>query len=141
MLTGADTREDAKHIVKSVFNVLKQGCFISRKFYSNDPSVLNDIPNNDHLSKIVELGENDEKKTLGLVWCPPHDTMSFNTKNIKNSSKIVSKRLILAESSKLFDPLGLISPCIIVIKILLQSLWLEKLGWDDAVPSKIALLE
>lgn len=140
MLTGANTREDARRIVKSTFEVLKRGCFILRKFYSNCPSVLDDIPNIEPLSKIVELGENDEKKTLGLAWCPPQDTLSFNVKNIKSSSKIISKRSILSESSKLFDPLGLISPCIIVIKILLQSLWLEKLGWDDSVPSQIALI-
>lgn len=46
--------------------------FVLRKFYLNDRSVLDDIPYDDSLSKIVELGENDEKKTLGLVWCPPH---------------------------------------------------------------------
>lgn len=61
----------------------------------------------------------------------------FNVNNI-GESKNITKRVILSNSSKIFDPLGLISPCVIKIKMLLQSLWLEKLSWDDQVPINIA---
>ncbi|KAL7724792.1 hypothetical protein ACLKA6_000428 [Drosophila palustris] len=45
-----------------------------------------------------------------------------------------SKRNILSVSSRLFDPLGLLSPLIIKAKILLQELWLQKLDWDESIP-------
>ncbi|XP_028176820.1 uncharacterized protein LOC114364741 [Ostrinia furnacalis] len=49
----------------------------------------------------------------------------------------VTKRIILSVISQIYDPLGLLSPVIIIAKILLQRLWLCKLGWDDSVPNDI----
>lgn len=63
----------------------------------------------------------------------------YNVKESSNS-RVISKRIILSECSKVFDPLGLVSPCVITIKMLLQSLWLEKLSWDDPVPYSMAIL-
>ena len=42
-----------------------------------------------------------------------------------------TKRSVLRLSAKIFDPLGLLSPFIIGIKILFQTLCKCKLGWDD----------
>ncbi|XP_071643027.1 uncharacterized protein [Temnothorax longispinosus] len=44
---------------------------------------------------------------------------------------------MLAEVSKLFDPLGLVGPIITAAKILIQSLWACNVGWDDSVPMRI----
>lgn len=41
---------------------------------------------------------------------------------------------MLSEISQIFDILGLVSPCIIKAKMLLQSIWLEKLSWDSSLP-------
>ncbi|XP_050302442.1 uncharacterized protein LOC126740449 [Anthonomus grandis grandis] len=136
LLTGFESKEDAKQIISLINNVLKQGSFVLRKFYSNDPSVLVNIPHDDPLSKIVEFEENDNKKTLGLIWCPSQDKLMYSVKE-DFSSSVISKRTILSESSKVFDPLGLVSPCIIIVKMLLQHLWLKKLSWDDQVPQSI----
>ena len=53
--------------------------------------------------------------------------------NISQNSRVI-KRQIFAETSQIFDPLALLSPCIIIAKILLQKLWLEKLAWDESLP-------
>jgi hypothetical protein len=37
----------------------------------------------------------------------------------------------------LFDPLGLISPVIVVHKIFLQQLWMHMLDWDEQLPSAL----
>lgn len=133
LLSGADTIDEAKRIAKLVFETLKGGCLLLRKFISNEPSILGCIPDNEPLSKIIEFSDNKGTKTLGLIWCPVQDNLMFNVKNISDS-KGITKRIILSNSSKIFDPLGLISPCVVVIKMLLQQLWLEKLSWDDQVP-------
>ncbi|KAJ8713647.1 hypothetical protein PYW07_014017 [Mythimna separata] len=39
--------------------------------------------------------------------------------------------------SQIFDPLGLISPCILLAKVILQNLWSLKITWDESVPSDI----
>ncbi|KAF8781422.1 hypothetical protein HNY73_011816 [Argiope bruennichi] len=36
--------------------------------------------------------------------------------------------------SRLFDPLGLLGPLIIIEKMFLQKLWILRIDWDDEVP-------
>ncbi|KAG7197719.1 hypothetical protein KM043_013073 [Ampulex compressa] len=52
---------------------------------------------------------------------------SFVLDNWSSNSELlsvpVSKRLILSEIAKLFDPLGLLGPIVIVAKLLIQELW------------------
>nr|CAI5834359.1 unnamed protein product [Callosobruchus analis] len=137
LLTGADTVESATRISEVIFKILKQGCFKLRKFHSNEPKVLDWLEtDNDNLSKMVDLGEREQTKTLGLMWCPKSDSLMYRVKELDSCDK-VTKRTILSGSSKIFDPLGLVAPCVMQIKILLQSLWLENISWDDALPGHI----
>jgi len=45
---------------------------------------------------------------------------------------------MLSAVSKIFDPLGLLSPCVIIAKIMLQKLWLSKSDWDEPLTDKNA---
>ena len=47
-----------------------------------------------------------------------------------------TKRSILKISAKIFDPLGLISPFVIRLKILFQPLCFEGRSWDEPLTSK-----
>jgi len=53
----------------------------------------------------------------------------------KNSP--VSKCIISFIIAAIFDPLGLISPVVVVYKIFLQQLWLHKFDWDKQLPSEL----
>ena len=44
---------------------------------------------------------------------------------------------MLSDIAKTFDVLNWFSPSIIQIKILLQCVWEQKVGWDDLLPSEI----
>lgn len=44
-------------------------------------------------------------------------------------SEIIPKRVILSASSNNFDPLGLLSPLIMLGKLIMQQLWQSQLGW------------
>ncbi|XP_068684812.1 uncharacterized protein [Montipora foliosa] len=50
-----------------------------------------------------------------------------------NNGCPITKRSILAGTSKLYDPLGVLSPVIILWKIIFQSVCKSKMGWDDPV--------
>ena len=41
-----------------------------------------------------------------------------------------TKRQILSEVTRIFDPLGLLSPIVIQLKSIIQALWLDNLSWD-----------
>ncbi|XP_050679336.1 uncharacterized protein LOC126975461 [Leptidea sinapis] len=94
---------------------------------------------NDCSLRDLNLGAQNQCKALGIGWCNVTDNFNFNTQlrtdNIDNTP--VTKRLILSIVSQIFDPLGLLSPAVIVGKVLLQRLWLLKSEWDDPIPTDI----
>ena len=104
------------------------------KWSANDPKVLENLWNVDHEDKNVEIQE--VTSTLGLKWSPSFDSFSYKTKSLvvsQNASKdsVVTKRRVLSEKSKLFDPLGWISPVLIQFSIFCQDLSINGLDWDN----------
>ncbi|XP_070067217.1 uncharacterized protein [Drosophila virilis] len=55
----------------------------------------------------------------------------------KCDQQTLTKRTILSTASSLIDPLGLLAPIIIALKIIIQELWLLKLAWDESVPQSL----
>jgi len=45
---------------------------------------------------------------------------------------------VLSELSKVFDPMGFLSPIIILEKIFVQELWFLKLDFDEELPPSYA---
>ena len=79
-------------------------------------------------------------KVLGIRWDTSTDTLFFDpTAIVEAASKIthVTKREVLRISSRIFDPLGLIEPTVLLLKITFQRLWECPLEWDDPVPQGI----
>ena len=50
----------------------------------------------------------------------------------------ITKRMILSQINRVYDPLGLASPVTVRAKILMRQLWTaeESLDWDDPIPEK-----
>ena len=75
-------------------------------------------------------------KVLGIIWDNNKDILEFDlmkmATNIKESRP--TKRGVLSTLAMSFDPLGLISPIGVHVKILFQDLCREKLDWDDPIP-------
>ncbi|KAH9630867.1 hypothetical protein HF086_014608 [Spodoptera exigua] len=44
---------------------------------------------------------------------------------------------MLSIIAQIFDPVGLVVPCIVEAKIIMQQLWLAKCSWDELVPAHI----
>ncbi|XP_047984412.1 uncharacterized protein LOC125224935 [Leguminivora glycinivorella] len=51
--------------------------------------------------------------------------------------KPINKRSILSTIATIFDPLGLINPCLLPAKIILQSLWAKNISWESQLPDEI----
>lgn len=132
LLTGTETIEQTVYIRKNIAQVLDTAGFKLRKWASNDSAILDDVPMQDRVLNNVNFNDTDHTKTLGTIWKITSDTLAFTIKEL-NQTK-VTKSQILAEIAQIFDPLGLLSPCIIVTKVLLQELWLYKLSWDESLP-------
>ncbi|KAG8194789.1 hypothetical protein JTE90_017230 [Oedothorax gibbosus] len=71
-----------------------------------------------------------------MTWKPIEDTIIVKIADHVQSSKI-TKRTILQNVAKIYDPIGFIQPFVVRIKILLQKLWLLGVNWDDPLPCDI----
>jgi transposase InsO family protein len=87
-------------------------------------------------SNDLVLDKAQSPKVLGMKWDPDRDILLFPVSNII-STKTVTKREILQNTSRIYDPLGLLSPVTIRAKILLQELWQQKFEWDAPLPENI----
>ncbi|KAA5781308.1 hypothetical protein F3H09_32175, partial [Pseudomonas aeruginosa] len=90
----------------------------------------------DSSSLSLNIGSLESCKTLGLNWQTATDEVSFSVDSCEASPS--TKRSMLSVTACIFDPMGLVSPCIVPIKILLQRLWVHKLSWDEQLPFEIA---
>ncbi|KAJ2954551.1 hypothetical protein O0L34_g2836 [Tuta absoluta] len=77
-------------------------------------------------------------KTLGLGWNTKEDKFCFNLAVTPSDKTTYTKRTLLSEISKIYDPLGWIAPVTIKAKLLFQNVWSENINWDEVVPAKIA---
>ncbi|GBM52930.1 hypothetical protein AVEN_21199-1 [Araneus ventricosus] len=77
----------------------------------------------------------EETKTLGVVWKSKTDCFCFK---VASEEFGVTKRLVLSNIARVFDPLGILGPVVTKAKIFLQKLWLLNLKWDDPLPAKEA---
>ena len=49
------------------------------------------------------------------------------------SERFLTKRVILRTAAQFYDPLGLLAPIIVVVKVMFQQLCNDKLQWDDDI--------
>lgn len=69
-------------------------------------------------------------KALEILWNPGTDQFSFQIQDLENSI-VITKRSVVSEMSRLFDPLGLLGPVVISARIFVQGLWVSRLTWDE----------
>ena len=89
----------------------------------------NQIKPKDHIEEIVT-------KVLGLVWNTNTDELSISTKKLEIQQPATTKREVLTTLASLYDPLGMLTPFTINMKIFIQNLWEKGLDWDDKLDDK-----
>jgi len=137
LITGATSINECFFMYTELCRVLNAAGMPLRKWCSNSPLLLNKIPHTqDDPSYLLRLNDEDTISTLGLTWQPSIDCFRFVFKNWDPPVEM-SKRLLLSDISKIFDPLGLLTPVLIKGKIFLQQLWTLKLGWDSPLSTDI----
>lgn len=137
LLTGIDDESVLLEIAKGVFSELQKYQFPLRKWQSNCPAVLNKLGFNDSDSTTFNLSSNDPSKTLGIYWNINKDTISYTVHSEFVSQKQITKRTILSTIGHIFDPLGLISPCVLEAKLIMQQMWINNISWDGEIPVSI----
>jgi len=134
LITSVDNLDQAKLLFDQVIEFFKSGGFEITKWYTNSSDFLSYIPIEKRSVQVLDF-DSDSLKVLGIQWHPKLDTLSFSIHLPLNSNKLYTKRTILSEISKIFDPLGILGPVIIYTKLFIRKLWSLKLDWDSNLPS------
>ena len=73
-------------------------------------------------------------RILGILWDLREDTIQVSK---VTDNQVQTKRQLLATIAQIYDPLGLISPATLILKLLLQTLWKISLTWDEKIFSEL----
>ena len=126
-LSGSDSETQAQEMFLSANEIMAKACMSLAKWNTNSEAV----------SKMFVNKTNDEtQKVLGMKWSPSGDCFSFSGLAVQKDV-CLTKRLVLSLISRLFDPLGFLTPFTITVKCIFQEIWKLDLGWDVILPETI----
>ena len=151
LIHSCPTTNKAVQSIKELDRVLATGSIKIKEWISSSEIVLNELsqvslrkydeekPDESRaVPSAVNLDGEKGVKTLGVRWNPQTDVFSFAVKE-PNVAKL-TKRVVLSEISRLYDPLGLASAVTIKARIALQDIWRAKnFDWDDPLPDEISV--
>ncbi|GBM56961.1 hypothetical protein AVEN_224873-1 [Araneus ventricosus] len=71
-----------------------------------------------------------------MIWNNVSDTFTYKA-NV-NNNRSYTKRYVLSQIARIYDPVRLLGPVISKAKIFMQQLWLLKLDWYEILPPDIS---
>ena len=136
-MTGADTEAEANALRHELTECLGQAGFSVRRWCSNSPVVLKDVPAEDRICSVCPKDEAKLPitKTLGILRNVENDTFIYTFEPIEKVS--YTKWGMLSKIASVFDPLGLLAPFVVRAKIGLQMRWRQGLNWDQPMPEDL----
>ncbi|XP_064079499.1 uncharacterized protein LOC135196588 [Macrobrachium nipponense] len=115
---------------------------VAKEVLSDAGMPLRELISNDPTFNEMVKQEGDETtegsdlvKVLGLHWNYKTDHLSIKPPTFENAP--LTKRLLLSNLSKVFDPLGLFAPIVVRAKVLMQKVWKLSKRWDDVLPPEL----
>ncbi|XP_028415515.1 uncharacterized protein LOC114538580 [Dendronephthya gigantea] len=152
LLTGESSVSKAFKIYERSKEIMAKGGFNLKKWSSSSSEVLEKIEQveSKRETEHVVSREDDESyaksttsqgtamssnivKLPGVRWNTSTDTIFFDFVELQNyaNSLPITKRSLLSLVAKIFDPLRLISPFTVTLKILFQIACFDKVDWDQ----------
>ena len=146
--------EEAYNLYQKAKTRMASGGFRLRKWLTSDPVLREKIRQKEEETTAVikkpvdrleetetfpkstlEHSQGDPKgeKVLGLAWDLVRDSIQFHLTHIADKAEKLepTKPNVLSVLASLFDPLGIISPVTVSMKILFQALCKAKVDWDE----------
>lgn len=80
-----------------------------------------------------------EHKILGVKWNHEDDSLNFNFESITEAANTnePTKRNIVSASSRIYDPMGILSPVTIQLKMLFQEICKHQVDWDTPLVGEL----
>lgn len=128
------TKEEAIETVKQIYGLFMEASMQPHKWTSNSKEILTE-------AKIPEQywAKKEVHKVLGVQWDTANDNIAFDFSQIVDTDGAKqTKRLLIQQAARIFDPLGLIAPFTLKAKLLFQQCWREEIDWDSELTQEIA---
>lgn len=139
LMTGCDTEDEGIQIYKEITELLGKAGFNLQKWTTSNNQLLNWIRTEKQeigLGKGIEIKQDEIIKILGLTWNREKDEFQYAV-SLPDLKIPITKRKIISDIARLFDPLGWVAPSVVIAKIMIQKLWLAGTNWDEEAPSNI----
>ena len=136
-LSGSTSLVEAEELQDRLIKTLDGAKMQLRKWVSNHPRLIERLPEELRGSETVSLLDSSTIKTLGITWEYSTDHFKFDL-CLPEITPPVTKREILSEVAKQFDPIGWFAPITIKCKMWIQRLWTLGLAWDQPIPAELA---
>lgn len=78
-ISGSDSVEEALTLFRDVSKALSTGGMMLRKWCSNNAAVrqyISEVSDEPHFS--LDIGNQDTVRSLGLIWCPEKDHLTYS---------------------------------------------------------------
>ena len=130
-VSGGDEDQDASMHYTKLKTRFQTANFNFRKWRTNDDELRSLISNDDKTHA--------PEKILGVKWDEFEDTLIFDLQEICNisTSSTITKRTMLKTLASFFDPLGLLQPIVVGLKILFQEACKHTKDWDETLPQQL----
>lgn len=137
LMTGCHSITEGIQIHEQMTTLLGRGGFPLQKWSSNSPELMKHIHRGERRSYVdLELKTDEVMKILGLTWNREADTFQC-TVTLPPIDGPCTKRRVISDIARLYDPLGWLAPAITTAKVFIQRLWLSGIEWDDPLPSAL----
>ena len=139
LLLSSDSLVDLHTVSRESIALFKSKGFKLREWVANNisKSVLSEVPNDDLSPNLKEIDIGTQlipaSKALGLVWDVENDRLRVSCK--QNLTGITTRREMLSALASQFDPLGILAPCLLGGKLILQKVTTLGLELYDLLPS------
>ena len=100
---GANSIEEALDLYEETKNILSHASMNLREWTSNSDKFVHYLPEKERLN-------GQTIKVFGLIWNRIEDYLQIHSFKVSLDEYDITKRQVLSDVSKIYDPLGLINP-------------------------------
>ena len=108
--------------------------FRLHKWITNSSLICETLPRSEVSDKCNNLNEQTKERILGIIWKIKSDTLKVY---LVRKTCSPTKRGVLSQLCTFFDPLGILNPCILELKLIVQEFWRRKIEWDSMIPKDL----
>jgi hypothetical protein len=129
VVTGVASASEAMEYYRETKLLFREAGMNLREYSSNDSEFMTSVPE-------VDRVDDRRVKVLGIIWDRVDDTLRIKAPD--KMTEPATKKTLLSDLFKVFDPLGLAVAVTIRGRMLLQRVTKQRCSWSSPLPADVA---